>query len=78
MTEWRVILDAPCYQVSEYGDVRRCIAGVGSAVGKVIKPRIGPDGYRTYNLFYDGRRIFRLAHRLVAEAFSGFLEWVRR
>ena len=62
--EWRVIEEAPKYEVSNYGDVRnrntgRCLAG-----------SVDKDGYKRVSIRTDdGRVITRYRHRLAAMAF---------
>lgn len=67
MTDWRPVEGFPHYEVSSEGDVR------SSARGglKVLRARINPDGYPSYNLSRDGQvTTFRL-HQLMAAAFLG-------
>jgi len=64
--EWSVIEEAPHFSVSNYGDVRN------DKTGRILKGTINKEGYRTYNLQNEeGKRIYRLGHRLAAEAFLG-------
>ena len=68
--EWRVSPSFPCYEVSEFGSVRRCRAGIrGGRVGKVMKAYIRQDGYRMFILRRDNCSFHKKAHQLVAEAF---------
>ncbi len=70
--EWRVSPGFPCYEVSEFGDVRRCCKGIrGGRVGKVMKAYVRLDGYRMFILRRDNHSFHRKAHQLVAEAFIG-------
>lgn len=70
--EWRVIPSFDYYEVSEFGDVRRCKPVRGSRVGKVLRPAyIHERGYRMYILRRNNRSFHRRAHQLVAEAFLG-------
>ncbi len=71
VTEWRSIISLPNYEVSEFGAVRRALPGKNTVVGKVLKGQIDKDGYRRYCLYRDGKKFYRSAHRLVAEAFIG-------
>jgi hypothetical protein len=64
--EWRAIPGFDNYEVSEYGDVRRCKTARGGQVGKLLKGWIRADGYRMYDMRRDGRTIHRKAHQLVA------------
>lgn len=70
--EWRPIPSFDCYEVSEYGEVRRCKPGIrGGRVGKLMKPYVREDGYRMYILRRDNRSFHRKAHQLVVGAFIG-------
>ena len=69
---WLVIPSFPDYEVSEFGNIRRCRPGIrGGFVGKVMKPYIRQDGYCMYILRRDNRSFHRKAHQLVAETFLG-------
>lgn len=70
--KWRQSPSFPDYEVSEYGDVRRCRKGIrGGIVGKIMKPYVREDGYRMYILRRDNKSFHRKAHQLVIEAFVG-------
>ena len=72
--EWRIIPAFPDYEVSEFGDVRRCGKGKSNAcvIGKVLRPtRCGPIGYKAFTLFVDCAARRLSAHRAVALAFLG-------
>ena len=69
--EWKVIKEAPEYEVSNYGDVRSLKNNImlAGSVDKDGYPRVmlstkGPEGK-----WDKSRRITRFRHRLVAEAF---------
>ena len=52
--EWRESPSFPCYEVSEFGDVRRCRKGIrGGIIGKVMKAYVRKDGYRMFILRRD-------------------------
>jgi hypothetical protein len=61
---WRVALEAPEYEVSSEGRVRR----IG---GKPLKPAPNTQGYLHVTLCTGGRRMTRTLHVLVATAFHG-------
>ena len=62
--EWRVIQEAPDYEVSNYGDVRR----IGKATE--LKGSIDKDGYPRVGIRTPEKKtLTRFRHRLVAEAF---------
>jgi hypothetical protein len=64
--EWRMIAQAPGYEVSRCGLVRN------AKTGQLIAGHILRNGYRQVNLFLSNTDvIYRMAHRLVAEAFIG-------
>ena len=70
--EWRKTDRFPCYEVSEYGAVRRATKGIrGGIVGKVLKPYLREDGYDMYILREGNKSYHAKAHQLVAEAFIG-------
>jgi HNH endonuclease len=74
--EWRSIHGFSAYEISECGDVRRVVAGVGRAS---CRGQIGPrktsgngDGYLTTAIVGDdGRRRTMRVHRLVCTAWHG-------
>lgn len=69
--EWRLSLDAPDYEVSSMGRVRRATPRMGTHVGKIIKHRIERNGYCVVLLTVDGKPKNLRVHRLVVTAFSG-------
>ncbi len=75
---WRTVDEAPEYSVSSLGRVRRDAAfdRLGRRVctaGGIIKPRTsnGRTAHLVVTLSSGGRRLDRLVHRLVADAFLG-------
>ena len=70
--EWRKSKRFSCYEVSEFGDVRRIAKGIrGGFVGKVMKAFVRADGYRMYILREANLSHHVKAHQLVAEEFLG-------
>lgn len=72
--EWRVCLNFPDYEVSNYGDVRRCkvcTRNRQSFKGKVLKPKIDKRGYYQYTLSKDKKIHYLTGHKLVAIAYIG-------
>jgi hypothetical protein len=79
--QWRPVLDprfSAAYQVSDHGQVTsvaRQVAGRGDSVrtvqGKILSPRIRPDGTRAVNLWLENDYVQIPVPRLVLEAFSG-------
>lgn len=63
---WLPLPDAPEYQVSDLGRVRKH----GSVLKKSVRNRGRP--YEFVNLQIGGRPTYRLVHRLVLTAFLGF------
>lgn len=66
--EWRVIEEAPNYEVSNYGDIRNI------KTGRILKNTKAKDGYLKVNLRVeveggDKKTITRLCHRLASIAF---------
>lgn len=58
---WTRIEEAPNYEVSDQGQVRRN--------GKVLKPYYQQDGYEVVSLYSKGKKLPRYVHRLVAQAY---------
>lgn len=69
--EWRVAPGFENYEVSEFGDVRRRVAGGTYPAGYQLTPKPHQRGYRYFILRQDGKDKTMLAHRLVALAFLG-------
>lgn len=69
---WKKILNG-FYEVSSTGDIRRLAPVVGnqSKPGRLLKGSTNKDGYNQVCLRLGPQKIFKLAHRLVAEAFLG-------
>lgn len=62
--EWKTIEEAPLYEVSDEGQVRRG--------GRILKPNTnGTTGHRSVHLRNDNRSIQRYIHRLVLMVFVG-------
>lgn len=68
---WKIVDEAPDYEVSVFGDIRRRIAKGNSPAGHILSPKIGGHGYRQVGLSVDGKVITRNIHRLVCIAFHG-------
>lgn len=69
---WRPVVDFEhFYEVSDIGRVRRVAGGPGAVVGRIMKTRIGPKGYRLVALCVRGKKHHRTVHSLVAKAFLG-------
>jgi hypothetical protein len=66
---WLAIQEAPDYEISSCGRVRRCRDGIGSPSGREIKQFPNRLGYKTVYLYANRQRIIRRVHRLVAIAF---------
>jgi len=72
--KWRVSPSFPDYEVSEYGQLRRCTKAQGSVVGRILKGHVRKDGYLAYLIRREGTKRSYLhpkAHQLVIEAFVG-------
>ena len=72
--EWRVCPDFPDYEVSNYGDVRRCkvcMRNRQSFKGKILKPKIDKRGYYQYTLSKDKKFHYLTGHKLVAITYIG-------
>lgn len=69
--EWRTIEEAPDYEVSDTGSVRRVVDSRRAPAGAVLRPRVDRGGYISYSLCTPAGRRNMLAHRLVAKAFIG-------
>lgn len=69
--QWRAIAEAPDYEVSNTGAVRRVVPDwQGKYLGRILSPGLG-RGYARYVLCVDGKKISRSAHSLVCIAFNG-------
>lgn len=70
---WRVVAEAPDYEVSSEGRLRRASTGKNTPAGTILSPGLNPNGYRQARLWVpsEKRRIHRYMHRLVAIAFLG-------
>ena len=72
MTEWRKIAVNPNYEVSEDGQIRRCVGGQGGSYpGRIKKCRINRVGCAFVKLSYTGVPQHYPVHWLVAFAFLG-------
>lgn len=72
--EWRVVYGNPDYEVSNYGEVRRCKLCNRKRhqnVGKLLRPRITNLGYKQFILYENKEKTYTSAHRLVATTFIG-------
>ena len=69
--EWRVVADYPAYEVSDCGVVCRRTACNRSPIGKVMREKCHPKGYRLVALSRDGVPKWLLVHRIVCSAFHG-------
>ena len=61
--EWRAIEWAPGYEVSSFGRFRNCLKGT------ILKGTVVGNGYQHIGLQVGGTQIWKLAHRVVAQAF---------
>jgi hypothetical protein len=72
MIEWKPVNGFEgYYEVSSEGNIRRIKGGSGAKLGVFLKGKTGNTGYHEVCLAKDGKHYWRLAHRLVAEAFIG-------
>jgi hypothetical protein len=69
--EWRTIPIAPNYSVSDDGQVRRDVSRTSGKAGSILRQTTDKDGYRSVNLYANGREMCCRVHRLVLEAFNG-------
>lgn len=63
--EWRPVVGAPDYEVSNLGRVRSLKFGKV----RVLRPCVNAAGYHNHTLFVDKRPVFTTAHVLVMAAF---------
>jgi hypothetical protein len=67
---WQRIADYPDYEVSDQGQVRRCInLGRNAKKGGILKPYTRSSGYIEVSLYRNGEKTTCYVHRLVAQAF---------
>jgi hypothetical protein len=69
--EWRAIQEAPTYEVSNLGRVRRVLDARLQCPGRVLRHKINMGGYPEVTIYRDGRMLYRTVHRLVCIAFHG-------
>lgn len=71
MEVWKQIPEAPDYEASSLGRIRRATRSQCRKVGgNVLKPTI-LNGYERVQVFCNGRKKYRPVHRLVCGAFNG-------
>jgi len=63
MTDWWTVEEAPGYEISDNGDIRR--------YGKILKPAPNTQGYLHVTLCHKGSRKTRTIHSIVCKAFHG-------
>lgn len=68
METYKNIIDFENYEVSNFGNVRN------KKTNKILKPRIGKDGYHKIDIRKNYKRYTKKLHRLIAEAFIENLE----
>lgn len=70
MPLWRKVCDAPEYEVSDAGDIRKN--------GHLMRPRFDKDGYRVAAFHLGGSRRYRyvrLARLILAESHQRIAKW---
>jgi hypothetical protein len=70
LEEWRLVADAPNYEISSHGRLRRITNGRGTRAGR-MGGHVNSQGYLCFTFIVDGKRKTRSLHRLVAHAFLG-------
>ena len=69
---WKAIGEAPAYEVSNLGNVRRVVPDKLGRMGPpMLATPLNDKGYRHLNLHFGGRQHLRRVHHLVCEAFHG-------
>ncbi len=69
MEIWKPIDNFPRYEISNFGAVRTVSPSVSGDLPLVLKPKTKKNGYLEFTIYHEGRVAWRLAHRLVAQAF---------
>ena len=69
--QWRAIPAFAEYEVSSIGRVKRIGAACGATPGKILKEKIGTEGYPQVRLSAANRQKSFCVHQLVAFAFLG-------
>jgi hypothetical protein len=71
--EWRVCPGNDNYEISNFGVVRRAVAGLQpwSLAGRVLVATPNRDGHHMVTLFNAGARARKSVHRLVCQAWHG-------
>ena len=67
--EWKIIKEFKDYEISNFGNVRRCTPCRRANIGKIIRSTINNSGYHCVTLRKDGKSYCKTIHRLVAEAY---------
>jgi len=60
---YKEIKDFPNYQISNFGNVKNI------KTNRILKQRLRYDGYKDITLCINNKKYYKLAHRLVIEAF---------
>lgn len=69
--QWKVSPTFPSFEISEFGDVRRCKPDkFGNLMGYQLKPYL-KRGYRRFAMWHETKQHHIKAARLVIEAFVG-------
>jgi hypothetical protein len=68
MEIWKIINEAPKYEVSNFGNIRK-VGQIKNLKGSLTGKRNGKYRYAVHGLMIDGKRVFNLTHRIVAKAF---------
>lgn len=68
---WRVVAEAPEYEVSDLGRIRRLTDSRGGKAETGVRGFVSSNGYLMVNLCTGGRRLTRTVHRIVCVAFVG-------
>lgn len=69
--EWRGVVAAPGYEVSNLGRVRRSTAGRATFAGRLLSPIRMACGYFAARPVVGGKNTQQYVHRMVAAAFIG-------
>jgi hypothetical protein len=68
--QWRIIREAPNYEISDHGDIRRLTNSTSAKRGRLIRQTY-VDGYRKVTLCIAGQPHYFRVHRLVLSNFIG-------
>lgn len=71
LERWAIVAQAPDYEISSHGQVRRAVTGMRGRKPGPIKLHADRVGRHSVRLYVNGKKKSLKVHRLVCEAFNG-------